>query len=212
MTYLYEAIKPTRLYIKKCSHCNLKYFGKTRKTDICSYSGSGKKWKRHLEKYKASSIHLWNSDWYNDTSISRFAIKFSRINKIVESDSWANLKEENGLDGGLDKNSEEAKIKIGKALKGRIFSEETKRKMGESQKGRIHSEESKRKMSESQRNKIVTDETREKMKHSHLNNPILTCPHCQKEGRGNTMKRWHFDKCKATRTRSSRSRAASAQE
>ena len=31
---------------------------------------------------------------------SKFAIKFSEDNNIVESDNWANLKIENGLDGG----------------------------------------------------------------------------------------------------------------
>lgn len=92
--------------------------------------------------------------------------------------------------------SEETRTKISNALSGRIFSEDTKRKMSESQLGRIHSEESKRKMSESQKNKIVTDETRMKMKQSHLNNPTVCCPHCQQEGKGNTMKRWHFDNCK----------------
>lgn len=100
MTYLYEAIKPTRLYIKQCSHCELKYFGKTVKENIENYPGSGLRWSQHLKKHNAESIHLWDSDWYNDTSISRFALKFSRLNKIVESKKWANLKDEDGLMGG----------------------------------------------------------------------------------------------------------------
>jgi len=101
MDYLYEAIEPTRLYIKQCSHCDLKYFGKTKSKDIDSYPGSGIYWNAHLKKHSAEPIHLWNSDWYYDKSISRFAIKFSRINKIVQSDLWANLKEEDGLAGGF---------------------------------------------------------------------------------------------------------------
>jgi hypothetical protein len=100
MNYLYEAIKPTRLYIKQCPHCGLKYFGKSTKQNIEKYPGSGTKWTRHLVKHDVKPIHLWNSDWYTDTSISRFALKFSNINKIVESNNWANLKLENGLDGG----------------------------------------------------------------------------------------------------------------
>jgi predicted RNA-binding Zn-ribbon protein involved in translation (DUF1610 family) len=28
------------------------------------------------------------------------------------------------------------------------------------------------------------------------NSKIFNCPHCGKEGKGRTMKRWHFDKCK----------------
>lgn len=54
---------------------------------------------KHVRKHNATVIHLWNSDWYHDDSISRFALKFSRLNKIVSSDQWANLTEENGIDG-----------------------------------------------------------------------------------------------------------------
>jgi hypothetical protein len=100
MDYLYNPITPARLYIKSCSHCNLKYFGKTSRKDIETYCGSGLRWTRHLKKHKAKSIHMWNSDWYYDTSISRFALKFSHINKIVESKGWANMKDEDGLTGG----------------------------------------------------------------------------------------------------------------
>ena len=100
MDYLYEAIKPTRLYIKQCPHCGLKYFGKHTGQDIEKYPGSGVYWNNHLNCHKVKPVHLWNSDWYYDTSISRFALKFSDINKIVESNNWANLKKENGLDGG----------------------------------------------------------------------------------------------------------------
>jgi hypothetical protein len=100
MNYLYESISPTRLYIKECSHCSMKYFGKTVSKNIESYRGSGKRWTRHLKKHNANSVHVWNSDWYYDTSISRFALKFSRLNRIVESKQWANMKEEDGLIGG----------------------------------------------------------------------------------------------------------------
>lgn len=115
MNYLYESIKPTRLYIKQCPHCELKYFGKSNSQNIVSYRGSGTRWRRHLNKHKVEPIHLWNSDWYYDTSIKRFALKFSRINKIVKSDEWANLKEEDGLDGGwylINKMRKTGEIKV----------------------------------------------------------------------------------------------------
>ena len=103
MSYLYEALeKPTRLYIKQCPHCGLKYFGKSTRQDIKKYEGSGTRWTRHLKKHKVKPLHLWNSDWYYDTSISRFALKFSHMNKIVESKLWANLIPEDGLEGSWD--------------------------------------------------------------------------------------------------------------
>lgn len=103
MDYLYEALdKPTRLYIKQCPHCGLKYFGKSTSLEIETYMGSGIRWRNHLRKHKVKPMHLWDSKWYYDTSITRFALKFSRINKIITNESWANLKEENGLEGGFD--------------------------------------------------------------------------------------------------------------
>lgn len=95
----------------------LKYFGKTTSQDIKNYRGSGKYWIRHLNKHNVEPIHLWNSDWYYDTSISRFALKFSRLNKISTNNEWANLKEENGLDGGWDYVNIELKTNTEKDLK-----------------------------------------------------------------------------------------------
>lgn len=41
----------------------------------------------------------------------------------------------------------------------------------------------------------LSDETKRKISEAQKNKPILTCPHCGKEGRAN-MTRYHFDKCK----------------
>jgi hypothetical protein len=92
---------------------------------------------QHIKKHNAEQKHLWNSDWYYDTSISRFALKFSNINKIVESDNWANLIPENGLDGGSKGSvlSEQHKQKIKIFMTGKCFNdfdEETRKKMSES--------------------------------------------------------------------------------
>lgn len=93
-------MKPTRLYIKQCPHCGLKYFGKSIKVSIESYEGSGIYWKRHLDFHNVKPVHLWNSDWFTDFSITKFANLFSSMNRIVESADWANQVAENGLDGG----------------------------------------------------------------------------------------------------------------
>ena len=41
----------------------------------------------------------------------------------------------------------------------------------------------------------MSEETKKKISEGLKKKPILVCPHCKKEGRGN-MKRYHFDKCK----------------
>lgn len=102
MTYLFEAIKPTRLYHKQCSHCGLNYLGKSFRKDIEKYEGSGVYWQRHLKKHNAKAIHVWNSDWFYDKSIVEYALDLSKKLNIVESKDWANDKPENGLDGGWD--------------------------------------------------------------------------------------------------------------
>ena len=42
-----------------------------------------------------------------------------------------------------------------------------------------------------------TEETRAKMRAAHAARPPVTCPHCGKTGQLNTMKRWHFDRCRS---------------
>ena len=44
--------------------------------------------------------------------------------------------------------------------------------------------------------KSPSDETKQKMREAMKGQPKVTCPHCGKTGRGGTMHRWHFDKCK----------------
>lgn len=86
------------LYVKRHKVTGLRYFGKTTK-DPLKYNGSGKYWKRHLEKHGnlIETVKLWNFEDQN--SCSKFALQFSVDNNIVESEDWANLQNENGLDG-----------------------------------------------------------------------------------------------------------------
>lgn len=94
--------RPTRLYIKKHIITGLQYFGKSIQDDINTYKGSGTYWRSHLKKHgRKDVINLWVSDWfYDEKEIKEFALAFSEIFDIVNSDKWANLKEENGLEGG----------------------------------------------------------------------------------------------------------------
>lgn len=220
MTYLYEALKePTRLYIKQCPHCGMKYFGKSVSKTIENYRGSGKHWTRHLNKHKVDPIHLWNSEWYYDTSITRFALRFSRMNKIVKSNEWANLMEENGVDGGWShvNSSTETATKRSKTMMGKnnhfygkTHSEDVKMLLSElaSQQwtGVPKSEEHKKKIAKSNSGKVFTEERRKKISiattgrvpyNKRLTEPKFLCSVCGKvvAGKGN-LARWHEDNCK----------------
>ena len=86
------------LYIKTHNKTGLKYFGKTI-FDPYSYNGSGKYWRRHLNKY-GCDITTKIYGCYNDKNkCMEDAIKFSEENNIVKSKEWANLIIE-CLDGG----------------------------------------------------------------------------------------------------------------
>lgn len=100
------------------------------------------------------------------------------------------------------KHSEETKLKLSKALKGRkvIHSEETKKKISEKNKGKKISEKTRIAVIESNKKRKGskrTIETRIKMRDSQINKPKVKCPHCNVLGHYATMGRWHFNNCKS---------------
>tara|TARA_R110000868_G_scaffold410650_2_gene699406 strand:- start:1188 stop:1946 length:759 start_codon:yes stop_codon:yes gene_type:complete len=116
--------------------------------------------------------------------------------------------------GNKGKNhSEETKKKIAESKKGnqnslgKKHSEETKQKMSNVHKGKFRSKETKEKMSDSKKGnqnwigKNHSQETKEKMREAQKGKPLpkIKCPHCNKEGGGSLMKRYHFSNCKTPR-------------
>lgn len=92
--------KPTYLYIKQHNITGLKYFGKTVKSNVVKYKGSGTHWSRHLHKYGNDVTTVWFQLFTNREQLVEFATNFSITNNIVSSAEWANLKIEDGLWGG----------------------------------------------------------------------------------------------------------------
>ena len=207
-------IPPTVLYIKQHSVTKLKYFGKTTR-DPLKYKGSGVDWKLHLKEYGSEHIiTIWVSELYTDSiAISEFAIAFSRDNNIVESKDWANLKIENGLDGGYTGPSKkkgkpngrkgEPSKKKGKPsgkqqnpskkpshMIGKTPSDATRKKQSVSHIGKISPRKGKP-------GKPQSAEHKQKLLDANLgrSQTKIECPHCGVIG-GNTMTRWHFDNCK----------------
>lgn len=86
------------LYIKTHLDTGLKYLGKTTR-DPFKYSGSGKYWKRHLKTY-GDNVHTLVLLSTDDTNLcTKFALFFSKVYDVVNSNGWANLRVENGTDG-----------------------------------------------------------------------------------------------------------------
>jgi rubrerythrin len=86
------------LYHKRHTLTGLNYFGKTYRNPY-EYYGSGIRWTNHLKKhgYNVETIKIWK--FKNLSKLTNFALNFSKKNNIVKSKKWANLMEENGLDG-----------------------------------------------------------------------------------------------------------------
>jgi len=100
--------KPTYLYIKTHTGTGLKYFGKTTKNPH-NYFGSGTRWLRHLSKHGKNVKTEILGFFTNKEECLRVAIEFSKINNIVESSEWANLRIES-LDGGDTSKTENFQI------------------------------------------------------------------------------------------------------
>lgn len=223
------------LYIATHNITGKKYFGKTIKwfTEMDlqeKYHGSGKYWLKHLAKhgddvkmeiYKICSLNESDEDY-----VKPIALQFSYENNIVKSDDWANLKLEDGFEGGSIAGelhpcfgtniSQEHKDAISVAHTGKIVSTETREKLATLRKGKPLSEETKEKLSiintgeknhfygkkhtEETKEKLrgpKTNEHKEKLKDSLLTNfPVRECPHCKLVGSGTAMNRYHFDNCK----------------
>jgi hypothetical protein len=94
--------------------------------------------------------------------------------------------------------------------KGIPQTEQAKKNMSAGRLGIKYSEEGRKKLSESRKRqhaagervmpsfegKTHTEETKSKQSEKAKNRPIVVCPHCGVSGQENTMKRWHFDKCR----------------
>ncbi len=213
--------QPTYLLIKQHRVTGKLYFCKTTKYDPIKYLGSGKYWLKHIKKHGKEHVETISSILFvNIEDCVRYAITISLSLNIVGSGEWANLINENGLDGWAKGTTckQETKDKLSAAQKNREpDTEETRKKKSDSAKnkppvteetkanqsaaklGTTHKQESKDKMSESAKNRPPdTAETKKKKSDSHLGKKQKTgtCPHCGRVMALNTLKRCHLDNCK----------------
>jgi hypothetical protein len=203
------SFQPTVLIIKEHAFTGLKYFHKTSKlTKLGTYAGSGKIWKRHLNKHGNYWKNLWISEvFYSEDECQELAIFLSEFFNIVKDTGWANLIPENGTDGGDNPAAYAAEAKA-KRL-------QTLKKNGIQWK---HSDSFKvdraRDMASSwasdsgiARKAALRKGSLKDFKLSFIgpprppgwfaNNKLQhKCPHCAVTGDLRNMRRWHFDNCR----------------
>lgn len=180
------------LYLKQHKITGLKYFGRTTSRNPFKYKGSGTRWGYHCSKHgweHVITVDVWGFD--TQEACTEFALLFSRENNIVESQEFANLEIEDGINGKLKGTVSQYKRKprVGP------ISDKHAAQLRANQLawvGRKHSANTIEKM-----RKPKTEETRAKMKESAKTKKLktLTCPHCGKVGKGSGMYRFHFNHC-----------------
>lgn len=189
---------PTRLYIKRHTKTGLRYFGKSSREEIVEYLGSGTRWGLHLEKHGREHVVTdWISDWFtNPEDLQEFALRFSEQNAIVESDDWANLKPEYGLEGGPGATFSDQE----RAARSERASGENNPMYGTSRKGKQnpffgknHSDESKSRMGP--RGQTMPDSQREATRTRMANRTKKECPHCNRWFDPQNYSKSHGDKC-----------------
>lgn len=148
--------KPTWLCIKQHNQTGLKYFCKTTRPDPHRYNGSGKYWKLHLKAHGNDVTTTWCQLFTDRQLLVEYALNFSFTNNISDSSEWANLKPENGLDGGCvgTHRAASTRQKLSIAQAGKTLSEETRQKISAGNKGKhtgSPSEETRQKISAAQK-------------------------------------------------------------
>jgi hypothetical protein len=86
---------PIYIYVKKHRTTGLKYLGKTQQ-DPHKYRGSGTYWKNHISKHGYDVETEIICECQTESEVKERGLYYSSLWNIVESNEWANLKEENG--------------------------------------------------------------------------------------------------------------------
>jgi hypothetical protein len=84
------------LYVKTHRKTGLKYLGKTEKSDPHAYKGSGKYWINHIKNHGYDVETEIIRECQTHAELKEWGLYYTNLWNVVESDEWANLKEECG--------------------------------------------------------------------------------------------------------------------
>lgn len=98
------------LMIKKAYPSGFLYLCQT-KRDPYTYKGSGLRWENHIKMHRPHIITCVIGEYETMDELREAGIKWSRELNVVESEQWANLREEDGTGGGSGKVGRRWKIK-----------------------------------------------------------------------------------------------------
>lgn len=175
----------TYLYIKKHTGSGLKYLGKTQKNDPFKYKGSGKYWNSFLKKHGYDIETIWVSDpFYDEQDIQELALFLSEFFDIVNSKEWANLKNENGIDGnpkGFGNMNLGTKENSLNGLKYAVLKNKGKKRPEHARYMREYWKKNPDKLKIPIRENFKhTDKTKKLLSDSAKNRPIISCIKCHK--------------------------------
>jgi len=203
--------KPTVLIIKQHSVTGLKYFHKTTKLDkVATYAGSGKYWKRHLQKHGNNWSNLWVSEvFYSSKLCQEFALAFSDIYGIDTSEEWANLIPENGINGGDNPASRTTEVVAKRVASFKRTIKDNPWKRSDSFKADRARDMANSWASDSgiARKAALRKGSLKEFKLNFIGQPRPPgwfannklqhkCPHCAVTGDLRNMRRWHFNNCR----------------
>lgn len=179
------------------------------------YFGSGKRLHKAISKYgieyfKKNILQFFDneSDMFNaEASIvnEEFVRDRQTYNMKVGGNGGWTYVHDNGLNRGFTgkTHSDEIRKKLSEVASNRTVSDITKKKLSENNFAKRNPEEQRKHARKNAMftNSIRTQETIDKISSTVSENwkkvESVECPHCKLQGRGGTMKRWHFDNCKS---------------
>lgn len=178
------------------------------------YFGSGKLLNQAIKKYGKENFQKTILEFF-DNEEAMFLAESNIVNDDFISDEntynikvggyggWSYVHDKNLNRGFTGKtHTQETKNLLSKKAAGRVVSEITKQKLSENnfsvtqpEKQREHARNNALKTN-SKRTKETLDKISNTVSENWKNIKNVECPHCKMQGRGGTMKRWHFDNCK----------------